>query len=62
MSVAQGDRLEDDKITFHVPPLNLSTDNAAMIGIAAVYQVASGIEPTTYDKISANPNLGFDKW
>ena len=39
--------------TFHKPHLELSTDNAAMIGIAAAYHLNN---ITTYDKISANAN------
>jgi N6-L-threonylcarbamoyladenine synthase len=42
------------KTSYHVPPMELSTDNAAMIGIAAAYHLN---DKTTYDKISANANL-----
>ena len=42
------------KTSYHVPPIELSTDNAAMIGIAAAYHIDKA---TTYDKISANSNL-----
>ena len=55
MSVAN--RLEDDKVTFHVPPMELTGDNAAMIGLAAAYQIAAGVKPVTFDDIDANPNL-----
>lgn len=40
--------------TFHKPHLELSTDNAAMIGLAAAYHIDKA---TTYDKITANANL-----
>jgi tRNA A37 threonylcarbamoyltransferase TsaD len=42
---------------FFVPPLSLTGDNAAMIGLAAAYQLANGIKPTTFDSINANSNL-----
>ena len=42
------------KTSFHVPPMELTTDNAAMIGIAAAYHLD---QKTTYDKIHADPNL-----
>lgn len=42
------------KGTFHVPPIILSTDNAAMIGLAAAYHLD---QKTTWDKINANSNL-----
>jgi len=41
-------------ITFHCPPMALTTDNAAMIGIAAAYHLDKA---STYDKINANANL-----
>ena len=40
--------------TFHKPQFELSTDNAAMIGLAAAYHLD---DATTFDKISANANL-----
>jgi N6-L-threonylcarbamoyladenine synthase len=42
------------KTSYHVPPIELSTDNAAMIGIAAAYHLN---DKTTYDKITADANL-----
>ena len=42
------------KTSYHVPPMELTTDNAAMIGIAAAYHLD---QKTTYDKIKANSNL-----
>lgn len=50
-------QLLNDSVTFHVPPLNLTGDNAAMIGLAAAYQLANGVKPTTFDQIDANSNL-----
>lgn len=44
-------------IHYHLPPLSLTGDNAAMIGIAAAYQIANGIRPTTFDQIDVNSNL-----
>lgn len=46
-----------DTISFHVPPLELTGDNAAMIGIAAAYQIANGKQATDYSKIKTNANL-----
>ncbi|HLB95794.1 MAG TPA: tRNA (adenosine(37)-N6)-threonylcarbamoyltransferase complex transferase subunit TsaD, partial [Patescibacteria group bacterium] len=43
--------------SFHIPSLKLSTDNAAMIGIAAAYQ--SPKKYTTYKNINADANLGL---
>lgn len=43
------------KISFHVPPLELSTDNAAMIGLAAAYQSKS--QWRDFSKINANANM-----
>jgi len=42
------------KTSFHVPPMELTTDNAAMIGIAAAYHLD---QKTTFDNINANANL-----
>jgi len=43
------------KPLYHLPPMALTTDNAAMIGIAAAYQ--SSNKYTTWDKIHAEANL-----
>jgi len=53
---SQQDLESRSPISFHLPPLNLTGDNAAMIGIAAAYQVANGVKPTTYDQIEADSN------
>lgn len=46
------------KATYHIPPIILSTDNAAMIGLAAAYHLdKSASWRTTWDKINANSNL-----
>lgn len=42
------------KTTYFVPPINLSTDNAAMIGLAAAYHLN---QKTTWDKIIVDSNL-----
>lgn len=44
-------------ISLFLPPLSLTTDNAAMIGLAAAYQIANGIKPTTFENINADSNL-----
>lgn len=46
----------DSRISFHVPPMDLTTDNAAMIGIATSYQIANGVKPVIYKDINANAN------
>jgi N6-L-threonylcarbamoyladenine synthase len=43
--------------TYHLPPILLAGDNAAMIGLAAAYQLKHGIKPLTYNQIKANSNL-----
>ena len=40
--------------SYHVPEIILSTDNAAMVGIAAAYHLD---QKTTWDKINVNSNL-----
>jgi N6-L-threonylcarbamoyladenine synthase len=47
------------RILFHVPPMELTGDNAAMIGLAATYQTMAGVKPTTFEHISADSNLKF---
>ncbi len=42
------------KTAYHVPPFELSTDNAAMIGLAAAYHLN---DKTTWPKIHADSNL-----
>lgn len=43
-------------ITFHVPPKFLCTDNAAMIGAAALYNY----HEVSWKELAANPDLYFD--
>lgn len=50
------------KTSYHIPPMALTTDNAAMIGIAAAYQIdqkqlAHRSFSEGWDKITANANL-----
>ena len=47
-------------IHYHLPPFPLTGDNAAMIGIAAAYQITNGIKPTVYNNIDVNSNLKLD--
>ncbi|MEI6039897.1 MAG: tRNA (adenosine(37)-N6)-threonylcarbamoyltransferase complex transferase subunit TsaD [Candidatus Berkelbacteria bacterium] len=47
----------NSELSLFVPPMHLTGDNAAMIGIAAAYQLANGVEPTTFDQVNANSNL-----
>ena len=42
---------------FFVPPQNLCTDNAEMIGLAAAFMLHNDFKPKTYKQIIANPNL-----
>jgi len=46
---------DDEKVSFHVPPIVLSTDNAAMVGLAAAYMDKS--KYTTFENINADSNL-----
>ncbi|MBI5530828.1 MAG: tRNA (adenosine(37)-N6)-threonylcarbamoyltransferase complex transferase subunit TsaD [Candidatus Doudnabacteria bacterium] len=43
-------------IKFFVPPFNLCTDNAEMIGIAAAFALHNGKKPTPYKKVKADSN------
>lgn len=49
--------IEKSDVSFHFPEMKLCGDNAAMIGLAAAYQMANGIKPMTYNDISADSNL-----
>jgi N6-L-threonylcarbamoyladenine synthase len=44
------------KLKFIVPPLNLCTDNAAMIAIAAYFKLKKGFKPVAYTKVKADSN------
>lgn len=48
-------------ISFHVPPMSLTGDNAAMIGLAAAYQLQAGIKPVNLNQIGANSNFELKK-
>jgi N6-L-threonylcarbamoyladenine synthase len=45
------------KVKFFVPPKNLTTDNAEMIGIAAAFKLNQGYKPKTYKTVKADSNL-----
>ena len=45
------------KVEFFVPPQNLCTDNAEMIGLAACFMLHNGYRPVSYKKIKADSNL-----
>ncbi len=51
--------VECDKllIKFFMPPKNLCTDNAEMIGLAAGFMLKNGFKPVLYKKIKADSNL-----
>jgi N6-L-threonylcarbamoyladenine synthase len=53
-SINSFNQLSDYQINFYSPPMSLTTDNAAMIGLAAAYHID---QKTTYDKINADANL-----
>ncbi len=42
---------------FLVPPINLCTDNAEMIGMTAGFMLNNGFKPKTFKQINADPNL-----
>jgi N6-L-threonylcarbamoyladenine synthase len=44
-------------VNFIVPPINLCTDNAEMIGMTAGFMLNNGFKPKTYKHLTANPNL-----
>jgi N6-L-threonylcarbamoyladenine synthase len=44
-------------VNFMVPPINLCTDNAEMIGMTAGFMLNNGFKPKTYKHLTANPNL-----
>ena len=45
------------KANFFVPPFNLCTDNAEMIGIAAAFALHNGKKPVPYKKVKADSNM-----
>jgi N6-L-threonylcarbamoyladenine synthase len=44
-------------VKFFVPPKNLCTDNAEMIGLAAAFMLHNGYKPKNYTSIKADSNL-----
>ena len=46
-------------LKLFVPPINLCTDNAEMIGLAAAFKLLNGFKPVKYSKVQADPNLGL---
>jgi N6-L-threonylcarbamoyladenine synthase len=46
-------------LKFFVPPKNLCTDNAEMIGLAACFMLHNGYRPKNYKQIKADPNLSL---
>lgn len=47
-------------VSFHLPPLNLCTDNAEMIGIAAAFKILYNSKAVISPlKLQANPNLNL---
>lgn len=45
------------KVSLFVPPMNLCTDNAEMIGLAASFMLHNGYKPKNFRQIKADPNL-----
>jgi N6-L-threonylcarbamoyladenine synthase len=46
-------------VKFFVPPKNLCTDNAEMIGLAAAFMLKNGYKPKNYKQIKADSNLSL---
>jgi len=44
-------------VKFMAPPINLCTDNAEMIGLAAGFMLNNGFKPKSYKTVKATPNL-----
>jgi|SRR3989344_5779288 len=44
-------------LKFMAPPMNLCTDNAEMIGLAAAFMLKNGFKPVSYKKVKADSNL-----
>jgi N6-L-threonylcarbamoyladenine synthase len=45
------------KVKFMAPPMNLCTDNAEMIGVAAAFMLHNGYKPKGYKQIKADSSL-----
>lgn len=54
---AKGGSASGGKCHFFVPPKNLCTDNAEMIGLAAAFMLHNSYKPKSYKSIKADPNL-----
>lgn len=52
-------KCQRSNVKFFVPPKNLCTDNAEMIGLAAAYSLYNGFKPVSFKKVKANPNLNL---
>jgi len=52
-------KTKDFGLNFFVPPSNLCTDNAEMMGIAAAFMLHNGYKPKNYKTIKADPNLSL---
>lgn len=46
---------KQEKLTFTVPPIQLCTDNAQMIALAAYFNLRAGSKPLQPGKVKANP-------
>lgn len=46
-------------VKFMAPPMNLCTDNAEMIGIAAAFALFNSKKPISYKKLKADSNLAL---
>lgn len=44
-------------LKFFVPPINLCTDNAEVIGLAAAFMLQNGFKPKSYKSLKADSNL-----
>ncbi|TAK94091.1 tRNA (adenosine(37)-N6)-threonylcarbamoyltransferase complex transferase subunit TsaD, partial [Patescibacteria group bacterium] len=46
-------------VKFFVPPKNLCTDNAEMIGLTTAFMLHNGYKPKSYKSIKADSNLSL---
>src|SRR5581483_606805 len=54
-----GHQAKINNLQFFVPPQNLCTDNAEMIGLAAAFMLKNKFKPKSYTQLKANPNLAL---